>query len=176
MSHWHLYATWTGGLRTVRPCWPPCRWHTPLLSLLSLPLPLPSPSPPPPLPPPLPLPSPPPRLPLSPPLSSPFPFPSPSPSPPPLLPLSPPPILSPSPSPSPFPLPLFSPPPPPPPPPLLPFSPRPDGAAEIRYCETSMKNCFGLSYLHKFFSVPFLQMQVCVCGGVGGVGGGELNI
>lgn len=23
-----------------------------------------------------------------------------------------------------------------------------------------MKDCFGLSYLHKFFSVPFLQMQV----------------
>ena len=50
------------------------------------------------------------------------------------------------------------PPPPHPSPPLLP--PRPDGAAEVRYCETSMKDCFGLSYLHKFFSVPFLQMQV----------------
>ena len=37
---------------------------------------------------------------------------------------------------------------------------RPSGAAEVRYCETSMKDCFGLSYLHKFFSVPFLQMQV----------------
>ena len=46
--------------------------------------------------------------------------------------------------------------------PPLPTSPppRPDGAAEVRYCETSMKDCFGLSYLHKFFSVPFLQMQV----------------
>ena len=30
----------------------------------------------------------------------------------------------------------------------------------MRYCEVSMKDCFGLSYLHKFFSIPFLQMQV----------------
>lgn len=52
----------------------------------------------------------------------------------------------------------------------LPFSSRftslrPNGAAEVRYCETSMKDCFGLSYLHKFFSVPFLQMQVGVVRG-----------
>ena len=41
---------------------------------------------------------------------------------------------------------------------LLPCSP--EGSANVRYCETSMKDCFGLSYLHKFFSIPFLQMQV----------------
>jgi GTPase SAR1 family protein len=36
---------------------------------------------------------------------------------------------------------------------------RPEGSASVRYCESSMKDCFGLAYLHKFFSIPFLQMQ-----------------
>ncbi|XP_062929969.1 rab-like protein 6 isoform X2 [Mobula hypostoma] len=29
----------------------------------------------------------------------------------------------------------------------------------IRYAESSMKNGFGLKYLHKFFNIPFLQLQ-----------------
>ena len=37
---------------------------------------------------------------------------------------------------------------------------RPDGAADIRYAESCMKNGFGLRYLHKFLSIPFLQLQV----------------
>ncbi len=37
---------------------------------------------------------------------------------------------------------------------------RPDGAAPVRYAEGSMKNGFGLTHLHKFLSVPFLQLQV----------------
>ncbi|XP_064394924.1 rab-like protein 6 [Halichondria panicea] len=36
---------------------------------------------------------------------------------------------------------------------------RPDGAAPVRYAEGSMKNGFGLTHLHKFLSVPFLQLQ-----------------
>lgn len=36
---------------------------------------------------------------------------------------------------------------------------RPDGAADIRYAECSMKNGFGLMHLHKFLSIPFLQLQ-----------------
>ncbi|CAI8022879.1 Rab-like protein 6 [Geodia barretti] len=36
---------------------------------------------------------------------------------------------------------------------------RPDGSSEILYAESSMKNAFGLMHLHKFLSVPFLQMQ-----------------
>ena len=37
---------------------------------------------------------------------------------------------------------------------------RPEGAADIRYAESCMKNGFGLRYLHKFLSIPFLQLQV----------------
>ena len=37
---------------------------------------------------------------------------------------------------------------------------RPEGAADVRYAEASMKNGFGLMHLHKFLSVPFLQLQV----------------
>ena len=39
---------------------------------------------------------------------------------------------------------------------------RPDGAAPVRYAESSMKNGYGLMHLHKFLSVPFLQLQVGV--------------
>ncbi|VDK43750.1 unnamed protein product [Taenia asiatica] len=31
--------------------------------------------------------------------------------------------------------------------------------APIRYCETSMKNGFGLMYLHRFLNIPFLHLQ-----------------
>ncbi|XP_077778925.1 uncharacterized protein LOC144326246 isoform X2 [Podarcis muralis] len=36
---------------------------------------------------------------------------------------------------------------------------RPPGASYVRYAESSMKNSFGLKYLHKFFNIPFLQLQ-----------------
>uniref|UniRef100_A0A2K6EJH4 Rab-like protein 6 n=1 Tax=Propithecus coquereli TaxID=379532 RepID=A0A2K6EJH4_PROCO len=36
---------------------------------------------------------------------------------------------------------------------------RPPGASYFRYAESSMKNSFGLKYLHKFFNIPFLQLQ-----------------
>ncbi|XP_068220229.1 rab-like protein 6 isoform X2 [Palaemon carinicauda] len=36
---------------------------------------------------------------------------------------------------------------------------RPEGAADIRYAESSMRNGFGLKLLHKFFNLPFLQLQ-----------------
>ncbi|KAK7082659.1 Rab-like protein 6, partial [Halocaridina rubra] len=36
---------------------------------------------------------------------------------------------------------------------------RPKGAADIRYAESSMRNGFGLKLLHKFFNLPFLQLQ-----------------
>ncbi|KAL1131443.1 hypothetical protein AAG570_011060 [Ranatra chinensis] len=36
---------------------------------------------------------------------------------------------------------------------------RPVGSAQIRYTEASMSNGFGLKYLHKFFGLPFLQLQ-----------------
>ncbi|XP_011403974.2 PREDICTED: rab-like protein 6 [Amphimedon queenslandica] len=36
---------------------------------------------------------------------------------------------------------------------------RPEGAADIRYAESCMKNGYGLRYLHKFLSIPFLQLQ-----------------
>ncbi|XP_060126413.1 rab-like protein 6 isoform X1 [Zootoca vivipara] len=36
---------------------------------------------------------------------------------------------------------------------------RPPGASYVRYAEASMKNSFGLKYLHKFFNIPFLQLQ-----------------
>jgi hypothetical protein len=36
---------------------------------------------------------------------------------------------------------------------------RPDGAADIRYNESCMRNGFGLRFLHKFLSIPFLYLQ-----------------
>lgn len=39
---------------------------------------------------------------------------------------------------------------------------RPPGSSYFRYAESSMKNSFGLKYLHKFFNIPFLQLQVRV--------------
>ena len=36
---------------------------------------------------------------------------------------------------------------------------RPDGAASIIVAESSMRNGFGLKYLHKFFNLPYLQLQ-----------------
>ncbi|GIX68788.1 hypothetical protein CDAR_120991 [Caerostris darwini] len=36
---------------------------------------------------------------------------------------------------------------------------RPEDSAQIRYAEGSMRNGFGLKYLHKFFNLPFLQLQ-----------------
>ena len=36
---------------------------------------------------------------------------------------------------------------------------RPEGAAIIKYAESSMRNGFGLKFLHKFFNLPFLQLQ-----------------
>lgn len=49
--------------------------------------------------------------------------------------------------------------PPPPEPSVLPAH-RPPGSSYFRYAESSMKNSFGLKYLHKFFNIPFLQLQV----------------
>lgn len=36
---------------------------------------------------------------------------------------------------------------------------RPPGSSYILYAESSMKNSFGLKYLHKFLNIPFLQLQ-----------------
>ncbi|KAK3605865.1 hypothetical protein CHS0354_017770 [Potamilus streckersoni] len=36
---------------------------------------------------------------------------------------------------------------------------RPEGAAHVRYAESSMRNSFGLKYIHKFLNLPFLQLQ-----------------
>lgn len=36
---------------------------------------------------------------------------------------------------------------------------RPEGSAQVRYAESSMCNGFGLRYLHKFFNLPYLQLQ-----------------
>ncbi|XP_019909274.3 rab-like protein 6 isoform X3 [Esox lucius] len=36
---------------------------------------------------------------------------------------------------------------------------RPPGSSYIHYAEASMKNGFGLKYLHRFFNIPFLQLQ-----------------
>ncbi|XP_059747112.1 rab-like protein 6 isoform X1 [Bos taurus] len=35
----------------------------------------------------------------------------------------------------------------------------PPGSSYFRYAESSMKNSFGLKYLHRFFNIPFLQLQ-----------------
>lgn len=42
---------------------------------------------------------------------------------------------------------------------------RPPGSSYFRYAESSMKNSFGLKYLHKFFNIPFLQLQVSLPAG-----------
>uniref|UniRef100_A0A8C5QM41 Uncharacterized protein n=1 Tax=Leptobrachium leishanense TaxID=445787 RepID=A0A8C5QM41_9ANUR len=42
---------------------------------------------------------------------------------------------------------------------FLPLLRRRPGSSYIRYAESSMKNSFGLKYLHKFFNIPFLQLQ-----------------
>lgn len=39
------------------------------------------------------------------------------------------------------------------------FVVRPKGSAQIRYAESSMSNGFGLKLIHKFFCLPFLQLQ-----------------
>lgn len=44
---------------------------------------------------------------------------------------------------------------------------RPPGSSYFRYAESSMKNSFGLKYLHRFFNIPFLQLQVSAAGGRG---------
>lgn len=36
---------------------------------------------------------------------------------------------------------------------------RGDETAQIRYAEASMRNGFGLKYIHKFFNLPFLHLQ-----------------
>ncbi|CAG5135666.1 unnamed protein product, partial [Candidula unifasciata] len=36
---------------------------------------------------------------------------------------------------------------------------RPEGSGKIHYAESSMRNGFGLKYLHMFFNLPFLQLQ-----------------
>nr|CAD7459588.1 unnamed protein product [Timema tahoe] len=36
---------------------------------------------------------------------------------------------------------------------------RPPGSAQVRYSESSMRNGFGLKLIHKFFNLPFLQLQ-----------------
>ncbi|KAG5834178.1 hypothetical protein ANANG_G00258690 [Anguilla anguilla] len=36
---------------------------------------------------------------------------------------------------------------------------RPMGSSYVHYAESSMKNGFGLKYLHRFFNIPFLQLQ-----------------
>ena len=38
---------------------------------------------------------------------------------------------------------------------------RGDDAAIIQYGECCMKNGFGLKFIHKFFNIPFLKLQVC---------------
>ncbi|KAJ8039099.1 Rab-like protein 6 [Holothuria leucospilota] len=36
---------------------------------------------------------------------------------------------------------------------------RSEGSAPVMYAESSMKNGFGLKYLHTFFNIPYLQLQ-----------------
>ena len=40
------------------------------------------------------------------------------------------------------------------------FRARGEQGSPIKYCEASMRNGFGLKYVHKFFNLPFLQLQV----------------
>ncbi len=40
---------------------------------------------------------------------------------------------------------------------------RPEGSGEIKYAESSMMNGFGLKYIHRFFNLPFLTLQVGNC-------------
>ena len=40
---------------------------------------------------------------------------------------------------------------------------RPDRSPPVHYAETSMKNGFGLKYIHKFLNLPFLLLQVSYC-------------
>lgn len=47
---------------------------------------------------------------------------------------------------------------------LCSFANRPPGSSYFRYAESSMKNSFGLKYLHRFFNIPFLQLQVSAAG------------
>lgn len=37
---------------------------------------------------------------------------------------------------------------------------RPSGSAEVYFTETSMKDGFGLQYIHSFLNMPFLMLQV----------------
>lgn len=37
---------------------------------------------------------------------------------------------------------------------------RPKDAAIVEYGECCMKNSFGLKFIHKFFNIPFLKLQV----------------
>lgn len=39
---------------------------------------------------------------------------------------------------------------------------RGENGGEVRYAEASMRNGFGLKYIHKFFNLPFIQLQVCL--------------
>jgi hypothetical protein len=39
------------------------------------------------------------------------------------------------------------------------FAETQERSAPVRYAEASMRNGFGLRYLHKFLNVPFLQLQ-----------------
>lgn len=36
---------------------------------------------------------------------------------------------------------------------------RPAGAAHVLVCEASMRNGFGLKFVHRFLNVPFLALQ-----------------
>lgn len=34
-----------------------------------------------------------------------------------------------------------------------------EGSVTVRYAESSMRNGFGLKFIHKFFNLPYLQLQ-----------------
>lgn len=34
-----------------------------------------------------------------------------------------------------------------------------EGCGAVRYAESSMRNGFGLKFIHKFFNLPYLQLQ-----------------